>query len=93
MAIEVLTDPRHPKAAPQFICSGCQKKIAKTRDVYTLEGHDGMALCYRCMDETDGHARLYPSCPERWHDLWDHIGHFGTRAYVAVALGLWPVRR
>ncbi len=45
-------------------------------------------LCSRCVEARALHARFYPACSERWHDLFDHPVVFGTRAGAARVLGL-----
>ncbi len=87
--IEVLADPRHPRAAPQFICSGCRKKIGKSADHYLLEGHRA-PLCYRCFLAW---AEEEYRAAGREDRLDDYRYAFGTRAWAAVTLGIWPERK
>jgi hypothetical protein len=92
--IETVHDPAHPRAAPQFKCSGCHKLIAKNKTIMLPDELQDVVLCLRCMDAPTSraaHARWYPDCPERsWHDMYDHPAAFCTRAGLAAHLGLWP---
>jgi hypothetical protein len=54
----------------------------QARRHYLLES--GKVLCLRCMDDPAGHARDFQQCPEGWHDLFDHLRLFGTRAGIAA---------
>ena len=78
---------RHPREAPQFECSFCERVIGKTRTIYLVEGN--RAVCSRCLTRA-AHAKLFPRCQERWHDAIDHLESSGTRAGIACVLGIWP---
>jgi hypothetical protein len=40
-----------------------------------------MMLCGRCVLPRSTHHRMYPNCPEKWHDMHDHGPiSFATRA-------------
>jgi hypothetical protein len=80
----------HPREAPQFECSLCQRVIGKSRPVILREDCGNRVLCARCDLAPGTHAKLYPDCPVRWHDTGDHHAVFGTRAGVAMRLGIWP---
>lgn len=74
-------------AAPEFECASCGRKIAKTKVHYLF---DSDVLCGRCVEGGQkGHASRYPDCPERWHDMYDHLRMHGTRAGIAAKLGVW----
>lgn len=76
------------KAAPALSCSVCRRTIGKRHSHHLTEGD--RVLCSRCMDDPQMHSRVFPDCPVRWHDMYDHAGSVGTRAGVAAHLGLWP---
>jgi uncharacterized protein YozE (UPF0346 family) len=80
----------HPREAPQFECSLCGRVIGKSRSLVLREDCGNKILCLRCDMSPGAHAKLYPACPERWHDTGDHHAAFGTRAGIAVHLGIWP---
>jgi hypothetical protein len=75
------------KVAPSFDCALCGRRIGKTAGHYVLD--DNRVICSRDVTKS-AHAKLYPDCPERWHDVLDHKGANGTRAGIAAYLGLWP---
>ena len=75
------------KPAPALDCTVCRRTIGKTRSHYLTEG-DHVA-CPRCLTRA-ARASLFPDCPERRHDLVDHLKSTGTRAGIAHVLGLWP---
>lgn len=79
---------QHPHSAPQLECSLCDRVIGKAAAHFLIDGSH--VLCGRCSRATDAHARLFPDCPERWHDIFDHPISQGTRAGIAAALGIWP---
>lgn len=82
------------KPAPAFDCVICARRIGKNRSHHLINYPDVTAdrvLCSRCMLDTRRlHARFYPACGERWHDLHDHPSGSATRAAAAQLLGLWP---
>lgn len=73
--------------APAFDCRTCTRRIGRTTH-YLLA--DGRVVCRRCAESRPMHATAYPDCPDRWHDLLDHLRCVGTRAGIAAHLGLWP---
>ncbi len=75
------------KPAPAFDCASCGRRIGKTA-THHLIGGSGV-VCSRCLTRP-AHARLFPDCPHRWHDVYDHQCSPGTRAGIAAHLGLWP---
>jgi len=74
-AVQVRSDPRHPRAAPAFRCSQCRRWIGKRRPVAVIIGENvtPVIVCVRCADADPG-VRL----------------RFGTRAGTARRLGIWP---
>jgi len=98
---EVRWDEQRPRSAPQFRCHECRRWIARKRTVMLLAadspGAEPVLLCLTCMDRPSpraAHAKWYPGCPERWHDMYDHHEHaWCSRAGVASLLGIWPARR
>lgn len=82
--------------APSFDCAVCGRRIGKTRGHFLLGYPDTppspeRLLCVRCMNNSRRlHARYYPDCPERWHDLHDHPSCHATRAAAAKLIGVWP---
>ena len=76
------------KAAPAFDCAVCKRTIGKTATHCLTD--DKRVLCKRCAWGKNAHAKLYPDCPVRWHDAYDHDSCTGSRAGIAAHLGLWP---
>lgn len=82
------------KPAPALNCAVCGRVITKGKGHYLTE--DDKVVCGRLLRGQDrcvgkaGHTVLYPACPERWHDVLDHLQCVGTRAGIAAHLGLWP---
>lgn len=81
------------KPAPEFTCAQCGRVIGRGRTHVYVNALDAV-WCLRCFSPHAGsrevHARVYPDCPERWHDMYDHPTVSGTRAGIACMLGLWP---
>jgi hypothetical protein len=69
--------------APALDCSVCGHRMGKRRGHFIFE-HNRL-ICGRCADWPNGssvaaHARHYPDCPKKWHDMWDHLDCMATRA-------------
>lgn len=72
-------------SAPPFVCVHCSRTIPARR------GHNvtdtGHVLCGRCIFDRRLHDQLFPDCPDRWHDMFDHLRFVaGTRAGTAAVL-------
>lgn len=81
------------RKAPALICAGCNRPIGKKRLHLVAETDQGNRVVGGCcLGSTTRplHRSLWPSCPELWHDVYDHSSSSGTRAGVAALLGLWP---
>lgn len=77
------------KPAPPLVCAGCGRIIGKSRAHSLTDDH--RVLCSRCLADRRLHPRMWPDCPEDWHDCHDHVTSVaGTRAGVAAVLGVWP---
>ncbi len=62
-----------------FACDGCGRRLGRTI-ILTDSEH---LVCTGCMGNSHPlHARFYPDCPERWHDLHDHHSASGSRAAI-----------
>ncbi|MBX7434167.1 hypothetical protein JDV09_18895 [Mycobacterium sp. Y57] len=73
--------------APALPCSHCGRTIAKRRGHLTFDGT--VLLCGKCVEAPTpqaAHARHYPDCPHRWHDMWDHPVQFASRAAAWLIL-------
>lgn len=82
--------------APPFQCSQCGRTIAKQRTHVYVPATESV-WCLDCFSPAVGgsrpvHARVYPDCEHRWHDMYDHPSMPGSRAGIASFLGLWPAR-
>lgn len=63
-----------------FHCDCCGRRIGKQATHY-LADDNRMMLCGRCVLPRSTHHRMYPNCPEKWHDMHDHGPiSFATRA-------------
>lgn len=62
-------------------CATCGKKLPRSKPVSLVvtEALGYRALCSRCAGDTGRlglHEQFFPSCPDSWHDLWDHPDEF-----------------
>jgi hypothetical protein len=60
-----------------FDCDICRRRIgANTTHLITENG----VVCHvGCAERRTTHDAVYPDCPLRWHDLWDHGLVHGSR--------------
>ena len=70
--------------APALRCDECRRRIGKV-NTHTVTADGATLLCINCHmapgpTQTRLHSRLYPSCPDIWHDLGDHAVQFASRA-------------
>jgi hypothetical protein len=75
-----VTPGRHPWGdgpAPAWHCRLCGHHIGRRRWHHVVRGR--YVLCGRCDLHPASHRRLYPDCPDRWHDLGDHPLNLATR--------------
>jgi YozE SAM-like fold len=68
-------DRPHAREAPQFECSLCERVIGKKRSVVLLK--DQRVVCIGCVNRRGLAANGIIDC-------------FGTRAGIAIRLGIWP---
>lgn len=69
------TQPRECVHCGRRIGAGATHYLAPTTDPVTV-------VCVRCLARPN-HARAYPDCPHRWHDMHDHELISATRAGIA----------
>jgi hypothetical protein len=72
--------------APPVDCDQCGRRIGARRVHYVATTATPLVVvCVRCLGR-GAHARIYPACPEQWHDMHDHDLSFASRAAVAWLL-------
>jgi len=77
------------KPAPPFNCARCGRRIGKRADHHLIEGHQA-PLCCRCFLAW---AEEEYRAAGREGRLDDYRYAYGTRAWAAVTLGIWPERK
>ena len=69
-------------------CACCGRRIGR-RAAHFLVGQALLLLCRRCVFDCRSHARLFPQCIERWHDVFDHGPvHHATRGAANELLNI-----
>lgn len=60
----------------RYVCAACGRAIPKARKARWMMSRR-IVGCLACNGQ-EAHARIYPDCPETWHDVHDHSGVYAT---------------